>query len=123
MWMKSMPHCTFSDFDESIKKNNRERKVVRGDLSATPNYYLAGASFDAAHLDRFLTRVNETEAANNNKNANSSIENELTQQAANQEIMPDEMQNSALKNAGLVAALTNEDEDVVVVQDFQEEPQ
>ena len=46
MWMKQMPHCTFSDFDES-KKNRRERKVVRGDLTSTPNYYLAGSSFDA----------------------------------------------------------------------------
>ena len=33
------------------------------------------------------------------------------------------MQNSALKNTGLMAAVTTEDDDVVVVQDFQEEPE
>ena len=33
------------------------------------------------------------------------------------------MRNSALKNAGLIAAVTTEDEDIVVVQDFQEEPE
>ena len=55
--------------------------------------------------------------------ATTTIENDITQPDVNQEIVTEEMRNSALKNAGLIAAATSEDEDIVVVQDFQEEPE
>ena len=63
MWMKQVPHCTFSSFD-SNRGGFHDKKSVVEDFQAVPNYKLASSGFDAQHLDRFISRVNVADSIN-----------------------------------------------------------
>ena len=61
MRIRSVPHCSFSDFEGrggSIK-NFRKPSLAKNDFHDIPNYRLSSKAFDAQHLDRFIIRVNE----------------------------------------------------------------
>lgn len=66
MWMKQTPHCTFSDFEcKGMRNSFKTPNTVRKEFMGVPNYQLASKAFDVQHLDKFLTRVNDTECSVN----------------------------------------------------------
>lgn len=61
MWMKQTPHCNFSDFEgRGIRTSFKAPSTVRKEFVDIPNYQLASKAFDVRHLDKFLSRVNES---------------------------------------------------------------
>ena len=64
MWMKSVPHCKFSDFQP--KATFKHPSSIKNEFDDVPNYQLTSKAFDARHLDRFLIRVNENDSINFN---------------------------------------------------------
>lgn len=66
MWMKNLPHCTFSDFQGKKGGVNgascfKHPSQIKNEFSDIPNYQLASKAFDAQHLDKFITKINESE--------------------------------------------------------------
>ena len=76
MWIKSVPHCTFSDFQNKANGTNfRKPEAVKKEFSDIPNYHLTSRAFDVRHLDKFLVRINES--VNLSSAAESSVEGKL----------------------------------------------
>ena len=44
--MKSVPHCSFSDFQSKGSKSYRKPNVVSNEFSDVPNYRLTRKTFD-----------------------------------------------------------------------------
>ena len=65
MWMKSVPYCTYSTFEQS-KKQNRVGAISSStnDFNDIPNYKLTSKAFDAQHLDRFINKLNMHDSTN-----------------------------------------------------------
>ena len=59
--MKNLPYSTFSDFQPK-NRSFKHPSTIKNEFVDIPNYRLASKAFDAQHLDKFLTRVNESES-------------------------------------------------------------
>ena len=62
--MKNLPHSTFSDFEGGKQRGGSAFKhpsTIKNEFSGIPNYQLVSKAFDAQHLDKFLTKINESE--------------------------------------------------------------
>ena len=60
--MKQVPHCTFSDFEgRQAGMIYKSPQTINKEFSSIPNYRLASKAFDAQHLDRFITRLSQSE--------------------------------------------------------------
>ena len=88
MWMKSVPHCTFSDFQgRNGESTFKHPSTIKKGFTDIPNYRLTGKSFDAMHLDRFIVRVNESDR---DGFAGESVHNNTAEKQKSASALPDD---------------------------------